>query len=117
VSGFLCGKYRPDILFQLPMHRVIVEVDEDQHKRYDNTCEEKRMISITVDVETSPCIFLRFNPDVWKMNDKVKKVSFEKRCEVLLKRIKYWLDYENVKILNCIMHVEKMYYDGIELII
>ncbi len=76
----------------------------------------KRMITITVDVETSPCVFIRFNPDVWKINKNTKRVGFQKRCEYLTERINYWLDYSNVENADFRMHVEKLYYDDIDLI-
>jgi hypothetical protein len=31
----ICGKYRPDFLFQLPSHCIIIEVDEDEHRGED----------------------------------------------------------------------------------
>ena len=30
-----CSKKRPDVFFELNRHCVIVEIDEDQYKRYD----------------------------------------------------------------------------------
>jgi hypothetical protein len=84
---------RPDALVDFGTHALVVEVDEDQHKRYDSSCENKRMMQIwtslqefrtTVNKETGdvslfqeeeeekegerkaaerPVVFIRFNPD------------------------------------------------------
>jgi len=63
--GFVCGNYRPDIKIDAGTHFVIVEVDEDQHRQYDSSCEIVRMLNI-YQAEGMRCVFLRYNPDVFR---------------------------------------------------
>jgi hypothetical protein len=58
----VCGKYRPDFLYQLPTHCIVVEVDEHEHAHEDPRCEVIRMFKMThgLGIHT---VFLRFNPD------------------------------------------------------
>jgi hypothetical protein len=58
----VCGKYRPDFLFQLPAHYIIIEVDEHQHADADPHCEVIRMLNIAHGCGLH-VVFLRFNPD------------------------------------------------------
>ena len=58
-----CGLERPDFLFDAVTHKVILEVDENQHSNYD--CERVRMINISQTLGM-PVIFLRYNPDKFK---------------------------------------------------
>ena len=37
--AFECTRKRPDIRFEMPAHDVIVEVDENQHRGYEDSCE------------------------------------------------------------------------------
>lgn len=41
-----CSKKRPDVFFELDKHCVIVEIDEDQHKNYIESCECARINEI-----------------------------------------------------------------------
>jgi hypothetical protein len=89
---------RPDALVDFGSHVVIVEVDEDQHKNYDCSCENKRMMQIwhdlqefdsIIDKETGvvtiiqekeeitqrPVVFIRVNPDSYIDHNGVKEKS------------------------------------------
>jgi hypothetical protein len=59
------GEYsrRPDILIELPSHCIIIEIDENQHKTYDCSCENKRLMQLSSDLKFKSIIFIRFNPD------------------------------------------------------
>ena len=61
-SACVSGR-RPDVLIDLGTHVVIVEVDENQHGGYDNTCENKRLMQLFGDVGERPIVVVRFNPD------------------------------------------------------
>jgi len=60
-----CGRERPDFVWDCGTHKVILEVDEDQHKDRLRTCEQTRMINIT-QAFFMPCIWIRYNPDKFK---------------------------------------------------
>lgn len=61
-----CSKRRPDLLLDLGYHIIIIEIDETQHKNYDEICENKRIMEISQDLGHRPIIFIRFNPDSYK---------------------------------------------------
>ena len=45
-----CSARRPDLLLDLGYQVIIVEIDEDQHKDYDCSCENKRTMELSKDV-------------------------------------------------------------------
>jgi hypothetical protein len=57
-----CSRRRPDIYLDLGYQVIIIEVDENQHKFYENICENKRIMEISQDVGHRPIVFIRFNP-------------------------------------------------------
>ncbi len=105
-----CGKERPDFLFELPTHYIVLEVDENQHTSYK--CEKARMINISQSLGMQT-IFIRYNPDEYTTNKKRENPSkitrFKKLKEVLDKFLN--LDTEELKkwgFLSCTY----LYYDG-----
>jgi hypothetical protein len=58
-----CSKKRPDLFFDLPLHCVIVEIDETQHLTYNDNCECARLNEIAGSVGGRSLITIRFNPD------------------------------------------------------
>lgn len=108
-----CSKRRPDILLDLGYQVIIVEIDEDQHKDYECSCENKRIMEISQDVSHRPIIFIRFNPDgyknekelipsCWHLDGKgfcvIKKnkmKEWNERLSSLKSQIDYWINPEN----------------------
>ncbi len=97
-----CSKRRPDGMIDCLTHVVIVEIDEDQHIRYDQTCENRRTMEIFRDLGNRPVSFVRLNPDGYTKDDKrVGKVfsimkngelkrhtkEFERRFEALVEAV------------------------------
>jgi len=119
---------RPDLLLDLEYQILIVEIDENQHKDYDCSCENKRLMEISRDLNHRSIIFIRFNPDDY-INSKGKKVKscwtinkqgilvvpdenkkeWNNRLNELNEEIKYWIDPKN-KIEKTIEIVE-LYYN------
>lgn len=60
-------KLRPDILMKFDTFHVIIEVDEEQHKKYCRLQEKVRMKEIFDDAQV-PLVFIRFNPDSYTFN-------------------------------------------------
>lgn len=58
-----CSKHRPDGFIDVSTHVVIVEIDEDQHHSYDEMCENRRMMELSIDVAHRSIVFIRLNPD------------------------------------------------------
>ena len=63
-----CSKKRPDLLLDLGYQIIIIEVDENKHSKYDSTCENARLMTISQDLGHRPIIFIRFNPDSYINN-------------------------------------------------
>jgi hypothetical protein len=122
-----CSNRRPDILIDLNTHIIIVEIDENQHKTYDDTCENKRLMEISADLGHPNIIFIRFNPDnfinknnqkissCWKINKegicilkKDKINEWNQRVLTLKYRIEHWINNIPDKHIT----IEKIYFDG-----
>lgn len=102
-----CSKRRPDIYMDMGSH-VIIEVDEYQHSSYDNICENKRVMELSMDINHRPIVFIIFNPDnyikpggekissCWKLTKSEKMTirdtqEWEMRLETLFKKVSYWI--------------------------
>ena len=107
-----CSKKRPDIYYDLPMHCVIVEIDENQHNTYEDSCECARLNEIVNGIGGKSVIVIRYNPD--KYNNKMsKKVNplLKTRLNVLKdeinKQVFRILSEENKDLVEVIY----LYYD------
>lgn len=90
-------------------HVVIIEIDEFQHKKgdYDLPHENERM-KLIAQAEQIPCIFLRYNPDVFYVNEKKKIVPQNERLGFLLENAQKFL---TKKIFKKNIYVYKLFYD------
>ena len=120
-----CSRRRPDIFIDLGFQIIIVEVDENQHIDYDCSCENKRIMELSKDVDHRPIIFIRFNPDdyetsknkitsCWGINKsglcsikKSKEKEWNERLQVLYNTINYWLENKTIKMVEII----QLFYD------
>ena len=105
--GFVCGNYRPDIKIDCGTHFIIVEIDEDQHRQYSERCEIARMVNIC-QAEGLPCMFIRFNPDVYRIKGKVKKVHTKTRLELLIVTINKYVISKPENMLG----VTRLFYNN-----
>ena len=94
---------------------IVIEVDEEQHRRtsYDISCENKRLMLLSQDVDHRPLVVIRFNPDNYKSNDKTitscwkinkngictikksKKSEWQTRLASLKSHIEHWINPDN----------------------
>ncbi|MCK9607871.1 MAG: hypothetical protein M0R33_15615 [Methylomonas sp.] len=82
----VCGRERPDFLFDADTHFVIVECDEHQHDSYPCECEQARMVNIANGLGMHT-IFIRYNPDDYKYSAEystAKKMTPKVRHELLI---------------------------------
>jgi hypothetical protein len=97
-----CSRRRPDFLFDLFTHTIIIECDENGHNNYDTTCEIAKLNDTFTDLADRPMVLIRFNPDNYKETD---KSCFDKDAKLIKtewnKRIKV-LKKELVKAINTI---------------
>ena len=116
-----CSRRRPDLLLDMGSHVIIVEIDENKHTDYDCSCENKRLMELSQDLQHRPIVFIRFNPDdytnadgilvksCWKLNNlgvmqitKTKQTEWEERIERLKQQIQYWIDNPTEKTIETI---------------
>ena len=92
-----CSASRPDFVYHLGTHVVIIEVDEGQHKSYNNcgtTKEEKqdaenrRMYNLSSEFDSLPLVFIRYNPDSYRLAGKLVKTPDQTRHDTLIRWVK-----------------------------
>ena len=120
-----CSRRQPDLILDLGFQVVIIEVDENQH-RNGYSCENKRVMELSLDVGHRPIVFIRFNPDgyktsdgvvksCWGMNNKThtclvnpgKKQEWNDRLDKLCETIEYWANTPTLKTVETI----HLFYD------
>jgi hypothetical protein len=125
-----CSKRRPDILIEMGSHILIVEVDENQHRNYNTSCEVTRLNELYTDLGDRPIVFIRFNPDkYYNENGRYVKSCFKRhgnldipivaedqkeqwneRLHKLVSRIKYYMKtVPKEQVIE-----EYLYYDEVE---
>ena len=116
-----CSRRRPDLLLDMGSHIIIVEIDENKHSNYDCSCEHKRLMELSQDLQHRPIVFIRFNPDdytnqeglliksCWKLSKfgimqimKTKEKEWEERIDILKQQIQYWIDNPTQKTIEII---------------
>ena len=117
-----CSARRPDIMFDFGQKVIIVEIDENQHENYESSCENKRIMQLSQDVDHRPIVFIRFNPDqytnsigqkvtsCWSINKqgicqvkKSKQTEWKQRLECLTSTIKNTIEehiHKTISIFN-----------------
>jgi Holliday junction resolvase len=124
-----CSRRRPDIIADLGYQVIIIEVDENQHSGYDCSCENKRLMELSKDVDHRPIIFIRFNPDnyiqkdgtvvktCWGINKQTavcqikpsKTLDWTNRLMALKEQVTYWCNPENKT--DKTVEVVQLFYD------
>lgn len=105
----VCGKFRPDIVYELPKHFVIVEIDEHRHQSYPKECERARMEAIALGLGL-PTTFIRFNPDEYYDSSEKKNTDWEERIKLLEQVILKEIDI----IPKIFLKVKYLYYDRVK---
>ena len=122
-----CSSRRPDLLLDLGYQIIIIEIDENQHKKYDCSCDNKRIMELSLDNGHRPVIFIRFNPDDYinQLGDRVKscwsvtkqtgilkignKKEWNIRLDALKHQIEYWIHPDNKT--DKTVETIQLYYD------
>lgn len=119
------SKHRPDILCDMEDKTIIIEVDENQHKKYDVSSEDDRLNRISADNQQKPIVFIRFNPDNYTINGKryrscwgynndrksivVNNEDWTTRLSVLRDTISYWISPDI--FVNKTHEIIELFYD------
>lgn len=94
---FLLSGFRPDIVINLPRHAsIIIEVDEEKHRREKKEHELFRIKRIST-CDPRHTVFIRYNPDEFQLygrryGNEEKPFDLEARLELLETEIKKWLN-------------------------
>ncbi len=120
-----CSKKRPDLLADFGEFVLIIEVDENCHRSYDTTCENKRLMEISQDLGHRPVVFIRMNTDGYvdvegnkiKSCWSIKKTSgllyinnkkqWNLRLERLKEQVEYWIENKTDKTVQIVY----LFYD------
>jgi hypothetical protein len=127
-----CSRKRPDLILDLGNLVIIIEIDENQHNTYDCSCENKRIMQLSQDVQHRPIVFIRFNPDeyfikerkkvtsCWGLNGKgicavkkTKQKEWIQRLHILKEQIKYWINPENCT--HKTVEVIQLFYNEVDI--
>jgi EsV-1-7 cysteine-rich motif len=103
------GLERPDIVInpESENFKIVVEVDEGQHKSYPEFCECVRMKNVS-EMFRIPTLIIRYNPDEYNTPDE-DEVPEKKR----LIRLKQVIDfYMKMERLQCAIGIIQLYFDG-----
>jgi len=112
-----CSASRPDFVYHLGTHVVIVEVDENQHKSYNNCgstknekhqVENRRMYNLSSEFDGLPLTFIRYNPDSYRVDGHSVKIPDPKRHTTLIK----WTQKYISDIPKEGIYVKYLFYDG-----
>jgi len=95
-----CSKKRPDIFLDMGDYILIIEIDEDQHKNYDCSCENKRIMQIFNDLGCRNMTIIRFNPDAYinHKNEKIESCWTNNNGKLILKKENEW--YQRLFVLS-----------------
>jgi hypothetical protein len=90
---------------------LCIEVDENQHKGYNKTDEEIRYDDLYM-LHSGKFIFIRFNPDKFKYNEKTLNPNINTR----LLKLKYEIETQIQRIENDLnsdlLEITKLFYDS-----
>jgi phage-related protein len=100
-----CSKKKPDFFIELLTHVIIIEVDENGHLSYNQSCENKRIMQLSEDIAHRPMVLIRFNPDknsdgssCWGVDgnglavvNKKQTIEWQKRLAGLTAAISFWI--------------------------
>jgi hypothetical protein len=110
--------YRPDLITITDKNILIVEIDENQHKYYDNESEDERIKIIYTELGKKPTTVIRINPDFYidynnVSHDGISKDTkeFNLRMTIIINEIKKQID-----IIPTNLNIIKLFFNGYELI-
>ena len=112
-----CHLYRPDFVFDMGSHTIVIELDENQHRAYDTSCDNKRLMSIFHGLGSRPMVMIRFNPDKYDSTPGCFKKDgqlsgqgkeWKLRTEKLKSRIDFWISSQPEREIT----MEHLFFDS-----
>ena len=94
---------RLDAFVPRESHECIVEIDEDQHKTRMLSCENRRMNDATGAIRSQgnerPIVWVRYNPDAFRINGVLQKLPRKERIAILVNVIRSYVPSSDMEIL------------------
>lgn len=112
----VCGKERPDRVFDFDDKVVVLECDEHQHRERACSCEQTRMVNISQSYGGTPVYFIRWNPDNYTSVDGRLPDPVAKRHQLVARFLRDIRD-NRIVLPTALLSTFYMYYDdwnGIE---
>ena len=106
----VCGRERPDFLWDLGGWYVILEVDENQHGDRVGDCETVRMKNIGQSLGGPPVWFIRYNPDPYHVNGEKQDPTQNSRHDKLVRVLKHVM--QNPPPETDFITTMHLFYDG-----
>lgn len=111
IKGGCCdSKRRIDLRKLINNTMLCIEVDEEQHRSYKEKNEIERYDNLFMDF-SGKWIFIRYNPDKYKYNNKIKNPHFETRMKILSLEIQKQTDRINNNENNELVEIIKLFYN------
>lgn len=111
VAGGVCGKERPDRVYETLDRIIVVECDEHQHRERPPTCEHARMVNVSQAFGGRPVLWIRYNPDAYRpVSTEEALYGRPHRMQTLLRVLKHALDSGDRPA--AFVQVLYLYYDG-----
>lgn len=89
---------------------LVVETDEQQHKRYDSVDEEIRYDDLFM-IHSGKWIYIRFNPDSYKIKGKTRNTKMSIRLQQLKKEIQKQIQRIKMEENGYLVEIVYLYYD------
>jgi hypothetical protein len=107
----ICGKERPDRIFDFGDKIVILECDEHQHRDRACVCEQTRMINIGQSFGGLPIYFIRWNPDDYSPENEGKDPELLPKRYKLVGDLIQDIQTEKAILPSALVSAIYMYYD------
>jgi Zinc finger, C2H2 type len=95
----------------VPNTVILLEVDENQHKHYDQSCEQARMHDVVASLRLGGTleniVFVRYNPHGFTIDGKKVKVKRKERLDKLLETMK------SISPVGPPFEVKYLFYDSV----
>ena len=112
VENGICGRERPDRVYDFGDKIVILECDENQHRDRQCICEQIRMVNIGQSFGGLPVYFIRWNSDDYvPENNRKLPEEISKRYKLVGDLIRD-IEKEKHSLPKALVSAIYMYYDG-----
>jgi hypothetical protein len=110
-------KYRPDMYSIINDNVLIIEIDEHQHKHYDDNIDKIRTKSICNEFKNKNVTIIRFNPDIYKDSENISHNTITDNDNEMSIRMSILIETINETINNTHSGIKeiKLFFDNFKL--